>query len=50
MLRYGSLAFIQFSIITGANVGVDYFDRCVFAPESAISSMLLIVGLGGAFI
>ena len=43
---YGSLAFISFSIITRAIVGVAFLSRCVFAPESVIYSMLVIVGLG----
>ena len=47
VVTYGSLAFISFSIITGAIVGVACFARCIFAPESAIDSMLLLVGLGG---
>ena len=46
----GSLDFISFSIITGAIVGVACFARYIFAPESDIASMLLLVGLGGASI
>ena len=46
----GSLALISFSIITGAIVGVACFDRCIFAHESEISSMLLLVGLCGVSI
>ena len=46
VLPYGSLDFIQFSIITGAVLGVDYFARCIFAPASAIDSILVLFGLG----
>ena len=46
VLPSGSLDFISFSIITGAIVGVAYFSGCIFAPESAIACMLLMVGLG----
>ena len=42
----GSLSLISFSIIAGAIVGVAFFARCIFAPESVISSMLVLVGLG----
>ena len=42
MLPYGSLAVISFEIITGIILGVDFFSRCIFAPESAIASMLLL--------
>ena len=40
VLSSGSLAIISVDIITGAIVVVACFDRCIFAPESAISSML----------
>ena len=43
---YCSLDFISLSIITGAIVGVACLARCIFAPESVISSMLVLVGLG----
>ena len=45
-----SLAFISLSIITGAIVGVACLARCIFATDSAIASMLLLVGLGGVSI
>ena len=47
VITSGSLVFISFSIIIGAIVGVACFARCIFAPDSAIASMLLPVGLGG---
>ena len=47
MLLYGSLDLISLYIITGAIVGVACLARCIFAPESAIASMLVPVGLGG---
>ena len=50
MLSSGSLDFISLSIITGAIVGVACIDRCIFAPEYAIASMLVLVGLGGVSI
>ena len=40
VIPYGSLAFISFSMITGAIVGVACFSRCILAPESDIASML----------
>ena len=43
VLPSSSLAFISFDLITGAIVGVDCFDRCMFAPESAIDIMLLLI-------
>ena len=46
----GSLDFISFSIITGAIVWVACLARCIFAPESVISSTLVLVGLGGVSI
>ena len=50
MLPSGSLDVISFDIITRDIFEVDYFDRCIFAPESTISSMLLPRGLGGVSI
>ena len=50
MLPFGSLDFISLSIITGAIVSVACLARCIFAPESAIYSMFVIVGLGGVSI
>ena len=50
MLTYGSLAFISFSIFTGAIVGVDCLAGCIFAPASAIAIILVLVGLGGVSI
>ena len=47
VLPYGSLAFVSFSVITRAIVGVDFLAGCIFAPEPKISSMLVLVGLGG---
>ena len=47
VLPYGSLAVISFDIITGRIFVVACFARFIFAPESAIASMLLLVGLGG---
>ena len=42
--------FISLSIISGDIVGVACLARCILAPESAIASMLLLVGLGGLLI
>ena len=50
VIQYGSLDFISFFIITGAIVWVACFDRRILSPESAIASMLLLVGLGGVSI
>ena len=50
MLPYGSLAFISFYIIIGAIAEVYCLDRFLFAPESAIASMLVLVVLGGVSI
>ena len=50
MLPLGSLDFISLSLTTGAFVGVACFARCIFAPKSAIASMLVILGLGGVLI
>ena len=44
VLPPSSLAFISLSIITGAIVEVACIDRCIFAPESAIAFMLVLVG------
>ena len=41
---------ISFYIITGAILVVDFFAGCIFAPDSSIASMLLLVGLGGVSI
>ena len=43
VLQYGSLYFISLSIITGDIVGVACLARCILAPESVISSMLVLV-------
>ena len=50
VLPSGSLAFVSFSIITGAIVGVGCFARCIFSPESDIYGMLLLVGSCGVSI
>ena len=50
VLPSGSLAFISFYIIIGAIAEVDCLDRFLFAPESAIASMLVLVVLGGVSI
>ena len=50
VLPYGILAVISFDIITGAILVLACFARCIFAPESAISSMLLLGGLCGVSI
>ena len=47
VLPPGSIAFISFHIFTGEIVGVACFSRYIFAPESAIASMLLLRRLGG---
>ena len=47
---YGSLSVISFDIITGYIVLGDYISGCIFAPESEISSMFLLGGLGGVLI
>ena len=44
----GSLDLISFTIITGA--GVACLAMFIFAPGSAIASMLVLVGLGGVSI
>ena len=46
----GSLAVISFEITTGAILVVACFYRCTFAPDSVITSMLLIGVLGGILI
>ena len=50
VLPSGSLAFISFSIITGAIVEVACLARCIFAPKFVIASMLVLVGLCGVSI
>ena len=50
VIKSGSLALISLSIITGAIVGVSCLDMFIFAPESVIASMLVLVGLGGVSI
>ena len=50
VLQSGILAVISVEIITGAILVVAYFARFIFAPESAIASMLLLGGLGGVSI
>ena len=45
VLPSGSLTFISFDIITGDIVVVDCFARFIFVPKSALSSMLLLVGM-----
>ena len=50
MLPSGSIAFISFVIITGGIVGVACLYKYIFAPESVISSMLLLRLLGGVSI
>ena len=47
VLPYGSLYVISFVIIAGDIVVVAFFNRYIFSPESAISSILLQVVLGG---
>ena len=48
LVPYGILADVSVDINTGAILVVACFARCMFAPESAISSMLLLGGLGGS--
>ena len=50
MIPSGSISLISLSIITGDIVGVACLARCIFAPESVISRMLVLVGLDGASI
>ena len=50
VLQSGSLSVISVDIITGAIVLVASFVRYIFAPESAIDSMLLLGLLGGVLI
>ena len=50
VLPPGRIAIILFDIITGAIVGVIFFAKCTFAPESAIYRMLLLGVLGGVSI
>ena len=50
VLPYGSLAVISVDIITGDIVVLACFDRGIFATESVISSILLLVVLGRVLI
>ena len=50
VLPFGILDVISFEIITGDIIVVACFDRCIFAPESAIDIMLLLGGLSGVSI
>ena len=50
VLPSGSLVFISFSIIIEAIVEVACLYRCIFAPESVIAIILVLVGLGGVSI
>ena len=50
MLPSDNIAIILFDIITGAVLVVACFYRCVFAPDSAIYSILLLVVLGGVWV
>ena len=50
VLPSGSLTEISVDIITGAILVVACFPSCIFAPESAIASMLLLGGLFGVTI
>ena len=43
MLPSGSLSVISFGVIIGDILVVACFDRCTFAPESAIVSVSLLV-------
>ena len=45
-----SLDLISFYIIKGDIVGVACLARCTFTPDSAIATMLVLVGLGGVLI
>ena len=47
MIPPGSLVVISFDIIAGAILVVALFNRCIFAPESAIASILLLGVLYG---
>ena len=38
---------VSFEIMTGTIVVADFFDRCIFAPESSISSLVLLGEFGG---
>ena len=38
---------MYFEIITGSIVGMAWLARCIFAPESEIASVYLLVELGG---
>ena len=46
MIPSVSLDIITFYISTGASVWVACLAGCIFAPDSEISSMLVLVGLG----
>ena len=50
MLPSDSLAFISPSIITGSILGVACLAGCIFEPEYAVASMIILVGLGGVSI
>ena len=50
MLPCGILVVVLFDTMNGYIVGVDSFDRCMFAPESAISSVYFLGELGGVLI
>ena len=39
VLLYGSLAVMLFDIVTGGIVGVAFFSRWIFAPESSIANV-----------
>ena len=47
VLPYVSLSFISLSIIIGDVLWVACLSRCIFVPYYVISSMLVLVGLGG---
>ena len=46
VIPYGILAAISFEIIKGPIVVVDFFDWFIFAPESSISSVMLLGEFG----
>ena len=50
MFQSGGLSTILFGIITGDSVVVACFDRCTFAPESEIASVLILGELSGGLI
>ena len=43
VLPYASLSIMSFEIMTGEIVVVAFYAKCVFAPESAIDSIFLLV-------